>query len=405
MKNRFWLSLTAIALASSMLLCTVGCDGKDSATQPPTEQENTEEEAPPTPEAPPILTEGYTGTVGEITFTLPALGESVTVHTELQLSYLKEKLVNNFSKYVDGQQELSKPAPVTFTWEADGAASDAAYTLAVSESDTMSDPWEFTTSELTLDVYNLKIGTTYYWTVSVGDDTSGTAFFTTESRGPRNVFVDGVANVRDLGGWSLGDKKTVKQGLIYRCGRLNVDYSQNKSVTDEGVDMMLNTFKIKTEIDLRGGKNDPSEAGNLTKSVLGDAVAYHHIGMDWSEKNMLTGNKDEIKQVFSIFADEESYPIIFHCSIGTDRTGIISFLLNGLLGVQEGDLYRDYLFSNFAYIQGTRSVDVISGPKGYGTYIKSNYEGDTLSEKIKNALLSIGVTQAQIDSIIKILGA
>ena len=405
MKNRFWLSLTAIALASSMLFSMVGCAGEDIANQPPEEQGNEQEETPPTPEEPLILTEGYTGTVGDITYTLPALGASVAVHTELQLSYLKEKMVNNFSKYVNGQQELSCPAPVTFTWEADGAASDAVYTLAVSESEEMSEPWEFTTSELTFDVYNLKIGTTYYWTVSVGDDTSGAAFFTTEARGPRNMYVDGVANVRDMGGYSIGGNKKVKQGLIYRCGRMNDDYTQKRSITDEGVDMMLNTMKIKTELDLRGGKNDPSETGDLTTSVLGATVAYHHVGMDWSEKNLFTGNKNEIKDVFSIFAEEESYPLVFHCSIGTDRTGIIAFLLNGLLGVQESDLYRDYLFSNFAYIQGTRSIDVITSPTGYGTYIKGHYEGETLSEKIYNALLSIGVTKEQLDSIIQILTA
>ena len=404
MKKRFWLSLAAIALASSMLLCTVGCEGKNPANQPPAEEGNSEQ-TPSQPEEPKILTAGYTGSAGEITFTLPALGESVVVHTELQLSYLKERMVNNFSKYVDGQQELSCPEPVTFTWEADGAANNAVYTLAVSESEAMSDPWEFTTTELSFDVYNLKIGTTYYWTVSVGDDTSGAAFFTTESRGPRNMYVDGVANVRDLGGYSVGENKRVKQGLIYRCGRMNEDYKQTSSITDEGVEMMLGMMKIKTELDLRGGKNDPSETGNITKSVLGNTVAYHHVGMDWSEKNLFTGNKNEIKEIFSIFAEEESYPLVFHCSIGTDRTGIISFLLNGLLGVQESDLYRDYLFSNFAYIKGTRSIDVITSPTGYGTYIKGHYEGGTLSEKIYNALLDIGVTKAQLDSIIQILVA
>ena len=42
--------------------------------------------------------------------------------------------------------------------------------------------------------------------------------------------------------------------------------------------------------------------------------------------------------------------LLLHCSIGTDRTGVICFLINALLGVSEEDLYKDYLFSMFGMI-------------------------------------------------------
>ena len=295
----------------------------------------------PTPEEPPVLSGGYEGTVGEITFTLPDLGEAVRLHTEAQAQFMKAKGYGNaIFDYAKGQEELSHPVPVSFTWEAEGAAEDATYTLNVSESEDMSDPWTFATTELSFEVYNLKIGTTYFWTVTAGDVTSGAAIFTTEATGPRNLCVDGVTNVRDVGGWTIEGGKTVKQGLLFRTGRLNESYSGVRSITEQGMDTMLNTLKVKTEIDLRGGKNDPDEyAPGVNKSVL-EGVAYHHIGMNW-DGDMWELNPKEIREVFSLLADENNYPMFYHCSIGTDRTGIITYLVLGLLGVPEESIFRD----------------------------------------------------------------
>ncbi len=116
---------------------------------------------------------------------------------------------------------------------------------------------------------------------------------------------------------------------------------------------------------------------------------------------MLTTNTEMVKRIFSdILSKRENYPLIFHCSIGTDRTGMIAFLVNGLLGVDINDLYRDYLFSNFGDIGGDRNVIGITF--NYVATIQ-NTKGNTLSEKIENYLLSIGVKQEEINSIRAIL--
>ena len=49
-----------------------------------------------------------------------------------------------------------------------------------------------------------------------------------------------------------------------------------------------------------------------------------------------------LKDAFAIFGNKDNYPIVMHCSIGTDRTGMLAFLINSLLGVSEEDLYKDY---------------------------------------------------------------
>lgn len=113
--------------------------------------------------------------------------------------------------------------------------------------------------------------------------------------------------------------------------------------------------------------------------------------------DILINNKLMVKQIFEIMGDESNYPIIYHCNIGTDRTGLITYLVNGLLGVDQDDLFMDYEFSNLGNISGTRKR---SGIKSTYVATINSAKGDTLSEKIANYLLSIGVNQIQFDTIV-----
>lgn len=74
--------------------------------------------------------------------------------------------------------------------------------------------------------------------------------------------------------------------------------------------------------------------------------------------------------------------------------------MNGLLGVEESDPYRDCLFSNLGCINGSRSVKDIE--EAYVNCIRS-CQGDSLSEKIRNRLLSIGIPSSQLDALVEIM--
>ena len=84
---------------------------------------------------------------------------------------------------------------------------------------------------------------------------------------------------------------------------------------------------------------------------------------------------------------------MFHCAIGTDRTGFISYILNTLAGVNGIGLYHDYMFSNFANINGARTANTIDNYIDTFTY---QYGGTTLSIGAANYLDSIGVSQENI---------
>ena len=73
---------------------------------------------------------------------------------------------------------------------------------------------------------NFKIGTVYYWRCEryvdgAAIDPLHGAVFRTSDMAPRLLQIDGVPNVRDLGGRPGWDGRRVKQGLVYRTAGLN----------------------------------------------------------------------------------------------------------------------------------------------------------------------------------------
>jgi protein tyrosine/serine phosphatase len=119
-----------------------------------------------------------------------------------------------------------------------------------------------------------------------------------------------------------------------------------------------------------------------------------------ASSNFYGTNREQIPKIFEVLADEANYPLVFHCAIGTDRTGYIAFLINALLGVEEESLYRDYLFSNYGNIGSSRSIGRVK--LDYMTRILEYGDG-TLSENCEKFLLDIGVQQAHIDAVRAIL--
>ena len=303
--------------------------------------------------------------------------------------------------------------------------------------------------------------TTYYWKVE-GDkagDTSDVSSFTTENIAARLIYAEGTSNVRDAGGWSAGGT-SVNYGKIYRGNQLNGygNWGDNK-LTEEGLKTFKDDLKIRTEIDLRTqNKDDANQTTNYVdatfpyyKCTIGqytdifeDSV-WNALPNDGNTKSDTMENKNDarrlsyatgnairnenamkrsLKTMFEVLADESNYPVYIHCNAGADRTGTAVFLINGLLGVSEADLIRDYELTSFSKVSGLRYRSEIKDGNftGIGVMqndydnfvafgalieaIKVNYgaEGKPLSYAIENFLTGyIGVSHEQIESIKRIM--
>jgi protein-tyrosine phosphatase len=52
-----------------------------------------------------------------------------------------------------------------------------------------------------------------------------------------------------------------------------------------------------------------------------------------------------ITEALEIIAEPENHPLVFHCAVGKDRTGMLAAVLLSLLGVAEKDIIEDYALS------------------------------------------------------------
>ena len=320
-------------------------------------------------------------------------------HTKAQAAYLADD-VENIKPYGTGEGERSAPRGTEFILP---VKEDAVSTVYLATSNDFSDAKTYRVNGKKLTVYNLLLDTEYYWKA---EDVSGKvvsdiqSFHTTDTA-PRNLSVKGVANVRDMGGWATADGRKLKQGVLYRGGRFNTNSHEEMTleIKDAGIETLRNELCVKAEIDLR--RVSDLENGNPDCKEVIEGIRYVSCPMDFQNAETFNdpGNIASLQSVFAVLGNEENYPVYFHCSVGTDRTGIVAFLINGYLGVRETDLYRDYAFSNFSVIGGPRSVASIR--EIYQT-ILSPYSG-TLQEQIHQFLLDKGIKQKELDTLKKMM--
>lgn len=197
----------------------------------------------------------------------------------------------------------------------------------------------------------------------------------------RMIFVDGLYNVRDIGGWKTTDGKCVSYGKIFRGSEMNG--SHDIHISTDGQFTLSHQLNITADLDFRTSE----ESLEIMESPIGKSVGYVRIPI----KSYLEFVADPKEQLIEIMDVVTSNDIVYmHCWGGCDRTGTISWLLLGLLGVAEADLDKDYELSSFS-VFGERTVD--SDAFGYSEmveYIK-RYPGATLQEKIENYFLDNGV--------------
>ena len=208
-----------------------------------------------------------------------------------------------------------------------------------------------------IDASILVPGKTYYWKV-VGEnstDALGGGKIKVVDSPVRWIYIDGIRNVRDMGGWKTASGKTVKYGMLYRGAQLNTE--KNGSVVNAVTERGLETFNklgIKTEFDLRSMQNVHVQ----TTGTQLNYVLFSDEGSAYSAYNSIAAStqKEKYKKMFEYLSNESNYPIYTHCQGGADRTGTYAFLLNGLLGVSYEDLTRDFELTSFSGTQRWRSA-------------------------------------------------
>lgn len=213
-------------------------------------------------------------------------------------------------------------------------------------------------------------------------------------------------NTRDLGGYKTSSGK--------RTSFLKFIRSDALRYLNEDDLLFLKNNNFTTSIDLR-----TENVVNRFPSILANDKRFNYYnfplvegsGIPLTDENasrlylQMVSNKQTYKDIFLTIYNSKGN-IIFNCTAGKDRTGILSCLLLLLANVEREEIIKDYLYSEeciYTNIDKIRKVQ-LTFPKDLG-HVKRKYIVDFLElfeekyQNIEEYLLFIGLDKEQIDSI------
>lgn len=173
----------------------------------------------------------------------------------------------------------------------------------------------------------------------------------------RRLPMTGLLNARDLGGYPTYDGRITKYKTLIR--------SEAPMKLTEADFTFLKDYGIKTSIDFRGDREVERQPSSLKDAewvryvrspTFNEQVAFGSrkkgkgpavtAFVDWGEKyvEMAAGCKEWVRCTLELIS-ESNGGVIYNCTTGKDRTGMISALLLGLCGVSRNDITADYCVS------------------------------------------------------------
>jgi len=392
MKLRYLL----LSLLVPALICCQPAETDDPGTDDPQEQQQQQQQEPETPtpvdsgttdveELPTEITDGSV-----VLATNENMEKFLTEVTYPERDYSTTSILD-YPPVAPGNSD--KPQSYTIRWTPDESAGDVTVKLVDGD---WSQEFALSSTDYYQTITNLRPNADYtYEAVAANGKVLTKGSFKTTGHVHHLFFYSKIRNMRDLGGWQTKDGKTVKYRMLYRGGRLQsstLSISGKRNILAEG---------IKAQLDLRG-KSDV-----LDKCALGDEYAFCNPVIEEGYSTMLQNDGAKVKQCFEFIVNclREDKPVYYHCSLGRDRTGTLTMILLGVLGVNEGDISKEYELTLFAphgwatsdgeKVKMTRRVDY----KGAANYIWNNFtgEGESFAQGVEKYLLSIEVSQTDID--------
>jgi len=192
----------------------------------------------------------------------------------------------------------------------------------------------------------------------------------------------GVFNARDLGGLPARNGQVVASGLLVRADALHrCEPAAGQGLADRGTTLVM---------DLR----DAAEQEATAVFSHADITTEHHPVLDsawsWEDhshedpstllehryRSILTEFGGRLAQIVQRVADHDG-GVAYHCAVGKDRTGLLTMLLLGALGVSAEHIVADY-----ALTSRVTAIQV-----GY-LWIMGRVEGDVSDDELRIGLWS-----------------
>ena len=237
-----------------------------------------------------------------------------------------------------------KNYPIKLSWDDDGSFDNATVKFWSTEdqSDVREVKATVANGKVTASLDNLFRARKYRAQVFCDGDVSNSYEFTTGDY-PRTISFGGIKNCRDIGGFVTSYGVRTNQGLIYRGYYIDDGNpsSHGKNYNDETQRVQEEIMKISVELDLQKS----SETGGRTKSAIDSEaipVEYKCLTLVSYDNFLKQDSYKNLPEVMHLLANADQKHVYFHCWGGADRTGMLDFFVNAILGVSYTDIIEEF---------------------------------------------------------------
>lgn len=223
----------------------------------------------------------------------------------------------------------------------------------------------------------------------------------------RHIPLGGMYNLRDLGGYPVpGGGETLWEKLLRG--------DNPEHLTEEDLQWLLDR-DITTVIDLRSEAETRRKPDQLSSQpdfyyfhcpLLSEGDGMPNLETDVGQGyfRMLDGSDLVAKALRTVAAAPAG--VLFHCTAGKDRTGLMAAMLLGLAGVERADLLADYQVSETYLADIIRQIKTkVPTLSAFAGASKAEYLSDCLDlleEKygsVSGYLRAIGLTEEELTAL------
>ena len=190
----------------------------------------------------------------------------------------------------------------------------------------------------------------------------------------RRLDFEGAANFRDLGGYPAGGGRHTRWRRLFRADSLGdlteadlerLDALGLRGLVDFRIDLER---KLKPNRLPKGSSVRTLEIGFLPVGTLdmlarvrSGAITTAEVGREvmGHYRLFVADHAEEYRKALAFAADPDNYPLLIHCTSGSDRTGFASAVLLLAVGVPREVVLQDYDLTN----RYRRDVSHLFGPK------------------------------------------
>lgn len=171
----------------------------------------------------------------------------------------------------------------------------------------------------------------------------------------RHVTFERLHNFRDLGGYRTADGDQVVTGTVYRADSLGkLSGADGEKFLRLGVQTVID-LRYPWEIESKGRVPEVERFHYYNLSIEHrpyDQATIHPELDPWRFladrfAEVIEDGADEIRQVIEHLATAPD-PVVFHCTSGKDRTGLIAAFTLTLLGVPRSEVLADFALTELA---------------------------------------------------------